>query len=85
MMNLGPRPTFGDERVSLEVHLFDAAVDLYGRSVRIDFIERLRDTQRFENVVALVDQIGRDAVAARAALALPDARVGASADDSPSG
>lgn len=85
MMNLGPRPTFGDERVSLEVHLFDAAVDLYGRSVRIDFIERLRDTQRFENIAALVEQIGRDAVAARAVLALPDARVGASADDSPSG
>lgn len=69
MMNLGPRPTFGDTEVTLEAHLFDANVDLYGARVRIDFVVRLRDTQRFSGPDALVAQLGRDAEAARAALA----------------
>jgi len=69
MMNLGPRPTFGDERVSLEAHLFDASGDLYDAHVRIDFVARLRDVQRFPSADALVAQLGRDAEAARAAIA----------------
>jgi riboflavin kinase/FMN adenylyltransferase len=69
MMNLGPRPTFGDERVSLEAHLFDAALDLYDAHVRIDFVARLRDVERFPSVDELVAQLGRDAEAARAAIA----------------
>jgi riboflavin kinase/FMN adenylyltransferase len=69
MMNLGPRPTFGDERVTLEAHLFDAALDLYDAPVRIDFVARLRDVERFPSVDELVAQLGRDAEAARAAIA----------------
>jgi riboflavin kinase / FMN adenylyltransferase len=69
MMNLGPRPTFGDARVGLEAHLFDAAGDWYGAEVRVDFVARLRDTQRFPSVDALVEQLHRDAVQARQALA----------------
>jgi riboflavin kinase / FMN adenylyltransferase len=68
MMNLGPRPTFGDERVTLEAHLFDASGDWYGAHVRLDFVARLRDVHRFPSVEALVDQLGRDAEAARAVL-----------------
>jgi len=68
MMNLGPRPTFGDTTVSLEAHLFDAAGDWYGAYVRLEFVARLRDTRRFENVDALVAQLGRDAEHARAKL-----------------
>jgi riboflavin kinase/FMN adenylyltransferase len=69
MMNLGPRPTFGDERVSLEAHLFDADGDWYDAPVRIDFVARLRDVARFGSVDELVAQLGRDAEAARTALA----------------
>ena len=69
MMNLGPRPTFGDARVGIEAHLFDAAGDFYGAWVRVDFVARLRDTVRFPSVEALVEQLGRDADAARRALA----------------
>src|SRR5919206_216546 len=47
MMNLGPRPTFGDSATSLEVHLFDKSGDLYGDHVRVDFVARLRETRRF--------------------------------------
>jgi riboflavin kinase/FMN adenylyltransferase len=69
MMNLGPRPTFGDARVGLEVHLFDADGDWYGAPVRVEFVRRLRDTRRFENAEALVAQLRRDETDARAALA----------------
>ena len=41
MMNLGPRPTFGDAAISLEAHLFDTNGDFYGTDVRIDFVKRL--------------------------------------------
>jgi riboflavin kinase/FMN adenylyltransferase len=68
MMNLGPRPTFGDSSLSLEVHLFDASGDWYGTRVRVEFVERLRDTIRFESVDALVAQLRSDERAARTAL-----------------
>ncbi|HEX6965240.1 MAG TPA: bifunctional riboflavin kinase/FAD synthetase [Gemmatimonadaceae bacterium] len=70
MMNLGPRPTFGDTAISLEAHLFDAAVELYGASVKLEFVARLRDVQRFPTVEALVEQLHEDAVQARRALTL---------------
>ena len=68
MLNLGGRPTFGDARRSLEAHLFDAAGDWYGRTVRVDFVRRLRDVQRFDSADALVAQLQVDAQQARAAL-----------------
>jgi riboflavin kinase/FMN adenylyltransferase len=71
MLNLGGRPTFGDDRVLLEVHLFGATGDFYDRRVRVDFVARLRDVQHFPSVEALVAQLHRDEVAARACLALP--------------
>jgi riboflavin kinase/FMN adenylyltransferase len=71
MMNLGPRPTFGDERVTLEVHLFDAAGDWHGKSVRVEFVARLRDTVKFAGPAELVQQLHRDAEQARSALTAP--------------
>lgn len=68
MMNLGPRPTFGDLTPTLEVHLFDVSGDWYGEAVSIDLISRLRDTVKFDGLDALVAQLGRDAAAARIAL-----------------
>jgi len=68
MMNLGGRPTFGDERRSIEVHLFDAAGDFYGDRVDVAFVARLRDTMRFSGPDALVAQLRLDADAARSAL-----------------
>ena len=68
MMNLGGRPTFGETDRALEVHLFDADGDWYGRTVRIDFVARLRDTVRFESPAALVAQLRRDEAESRRAL-----------------
>lgn len=63
--NLGSRPTFREGERLLEVHLLDAKLDLYGRTLDVDFVDRLRDTRRFESIDALREQIARDADAAR--------------------
>jgi riboflavin kinase/FMN adenylyltransferase len=68
MLNLGPRPTFGDPSVGIEAHLFDASGDWYGAWVRVDFIARLRDTQKFANPAALIEQLRRDEDDARRVL-----------------
>ena len=68
MMNLGGRPTFGDDARSLEAHLFDASGDWYGARVRVEFVARLRGTRKFDGAAALVAQLGADAEAARLAL-----------------
>ena len=69
MMNQGPRPTFQDGRRILEAHIFDFEGDLYGEWVRIEWIERLRDIQRYGSVDQLKQQLERDRARAVAALA----------------
>ena len=71
MLNLGGRPTFGDERRTIEAHLFDAAGDFYGDVVQVAFVARLRDTMRFDGAAALVSQLAEDERAARRALTAP--------------
>lgn len=71
MMNLGTRPTFGDEAIAIEAHLFDAEGDFYGRTVRIDVLARLRDTKKFDGAEALVAQLRDDEREARLALTQP--------------
>jgi len=70
MMNLGPRPTFGDLATSLEVHLFDTDGDLYGAQVRVDFVARLRETRKFASAEQLSKQLAHDERDARSALTL---------------
>jgi riboflavin kinase/FMN adenylyltransferase len=68
MLNLGGRPTFGDERRTIEAHLFDASGDFYGDQVQVEFVRRLRDTMKFDGVDALRAQLATDERDARAAL-----------------
>ncbi len=68
MMNLGPRPTFGDSATSLEAHLFDTAGNFYGAYVRVDFVARLRETRKFASAEQLSAQLRHDERQARNAL-----------------
>ncbi|HET6836968.1 MAG TPA: bifunctional riboflavin kinase/FAD synthetase [Gemmatimonadales bacterium] len=68
MMNQGPRPTFQDGRRVLEAHLFDFQGDLYNEWVRVEWVERLRDIERFTSVEQLQQQLERDRTSAVAAL-----------------
>lgn len=59
--NIGLRPTFGESTVrTIETHLLKFAGDLYGRRVRLSFVQRLRDERRFDDVDALRAQIEAD-------------------------
>ena len=68
MLNLGPRPTFGDHERRIEAHVFDADHDWYGASVRLDLVSWLRETRAFPGPEALRAQLALDEAAARAAL-----------------
>lgn len=68
MMHQGPRPTFGETGRSLEVHLFGVERDLYGETVKVSWIARLRDVMTFPNAEALKAQLDKDLHAAHAAL-----------------
>jgi riboflavin kinase/FMN adenylyltransferase len=64
--NIGNRPTIdGDDRLLLEVHLFDFSDEVYGRHVEVDFVEHIRDERRFESFDALRAQIELDVQRAR--------------------
>ena len=67
--SVGSRPTFDLVKPLLEVHLFDFERDIYGAYIHVDFIEHLRDEEKFESVDELVAQMQRDEENARAALA----------------
>lgn len=60
MMNIGHRPTFGGTGIHLEVNVLDWSGDLYGREVRVEFVERVRDEQKFDGVEALIRQLNAD-------------------------
>jgi riboflavin kinase/FMN adenylyltransferase len=72
--NLGVRPTVSGGR-SMEVHLLDFAGDLYGRTLRVGFVARLRGELKFPDLTALREQIARDVEAGRAALRACDSRL----------
>jgi riboflavin kinase/FMN adenylyltransferase len=65
---IGDRPTLG-HGATLEAHLMDFDGDLYGRRVRLRFVERLRGEQKFDGIDALREQVGRDIDRARQILA----------------
>lgn len=62
--NIGVKPTFGGSEVTIEVHLMGFSGDLYGKGVRVQFLERLRPEQRFASIAELAGQIKRDVEAA---------------------
>jgi riboflavin kinase / FMN adenylyltransferase len=59
-INIGPNPSFGEIRLKIEAHLLDFQGDLYGRSIRLTFRERLRGVIRFANIDDLVRQLKAD-------------------------
>lgn len=69
MCNIGHNPTFNySEAVSIEVNLLDFNEDIYGETVRVEFIKRLRSERRFQSIAELMDQLQSDREAVRNAL-----------------
>lgn len=63
--NIGKNPTFGNETVSYEVHLFSFSGNLLGEQIRIEFIDRIRGERTFPNAASLEKQIRADIEYAR--------------------
>jgi riboflavin kinase/FMN adenylyltransferase len=63
--SLGMRPTVDGTEPLLEAHLFDFDGDLYGKKIQVEFVEKLRDEEKFDSLDAMVQQIHRDAAQAR--------------------
>ncbi|MGE4552701.1 MAG: bifunctional riboflavin kinase/FAD synthetase [Desulfovibrionaceae bacterium] len=71
--NVGHNPTFGNATLSVEAHIMDYDGDLYGRRIRIHFVQRIRDERKFSGAAELKARIGVDVELARRILALPEA------------
>lgn len=66
--SLGTRPTVQGVEPLLEAHVFDFDGDLYGRRIEVEFVAKLRDEEKFDDLPALVRQMDLDAAQARRAL-----------------
>lgn len=69
VMSIGTRPTFNGVDLRLEAHIFDFSQEIYDRSLRVEVISYIRANQKFENIQDLIDQMGRDSLAAKKVLA----------------
>lgn len=61
MMNIGQRPTFNGHQTTLEVHLLDYSGNLYGQTLSVTFVKRLRGEMKFRGAAELADQLKSDA------------------------
>ncbi|MDD3167938.1 MAG: bifunctional riboflavin kinase/FAD synthetase [Eubacteriales bacterium] len=58
--NVGVKPTIGDNKKNIETHIFNFSKDLYGKQIRVEFLERIRPEIKFSSVNALAQQIEKD-------------------------
>ncbi|MGI9531232.1 bifunctional riboflavin kinase/FAD synthetase [Lutimonas sp.] len=65
IMNIGYRPTVGGKGQTIEIHLLDFEDDLYGSTMQIEVLMRLRDEKKFESIEDLAIQIAKDEASAR--------------------
>ena len=68
--NIGYSPTFDDHLYTIEVHILDFNENIYGKKIRVNFVDRIRREIRFSSVEALSEQIVKDIQIARDLLSL---------------
>lgn len=62
MLNIGKRPTVDGSDMTIEVNIFDFDRDIYGESIRVDFVDRIRDEIKFDGLETLKNQIHLDKI-----------------------
>jgi len=65
VLNIGYNPTFGDQKLVAETHIFDFNKDIYGKPIKLNLLKFLRDEKKFRGISDLAEQIGRDATEAK--------------------
>ncbi|WP_291320478.1 bifunctional riboflavin kinase/FAD synthetase [Desulfonatronospira sp.] len=73
--NIGYNPTFGNDYLSVEVHIFDFHQDVYNRNIKVYFVQRLRSEKKFAGIEELKAQITQDCNLARDILKMPQAKL----------
>ncbi len=71
--NIGHNPTFGNNALSVETHLLDFSGDILGKTIKVNFLQRLRDEKPFKTIKELSDQIAQDIRQARKLFGLNEA------------
>ena len=73
MMNIGHRPTYGVNELTLETNIFRFRENIYGKKIRVEFCKKLRNERRFDTISELARQLSEDAFEANEYLMHPDA------------
>ena len=73
--NIGKNPTFGNDVLSVEAHILDFKGDIYGRDIRVHFVQRIRDEKKFSGIDELKARIAKDIDLGRQILAQPEAEI----------
>ena len=60
MMNIGHKPTLGENEQSIEVHFFELNEDIYNKNLEISFLEHIRDEKKFNSITELQSQLEKD-------------------------
>ena len=60
MLNIGHRPTLPGKDFSIEVHILDFNDDIYGKTIQVNFVKRIRDEIKFDNLNSLEEQLKKD-------------------------
>jgi riboflavin kinase/FMN adenylyltransferase len=69
VLNIGYNPTFGENRLSAETHIFDFNQDIYGKKIKINLLKHLRGEKKFSGPEELAEQIHQDIRQAKEILA----------------
>ena len=70
VINIGYNPTFGEDKLIAEAHIFDFNRDIYGKPIKVNLIKFIRDEVRYNSVKELTEQISQDVKDAKEMLAL---------------
>ncbi|WP_243545353.1 bifunctional riboflavin kinase/FAD synthetase [Pseudodesulfovibrio tunisiensis] len=73
--NIGKNPTFGNEALSVEAHIIDFSGDIYGKDIRVHFVQRIRDERKFSGIDELKARIKVDTELGRKILSQPEAEI----------
>ena len=69
MLYIGSRPTVNMGKTSVEAYLFDFSDDIYGKNVNVRFVDRIRDSIKFDSIEELKKQLGKDEIKAKKLMA----------------
>ena len=63
MLNIGYNPTFNQDKLSIEVNIFNFHQDIYNEDITIEFVKRIRNEKKFQTIDELKNQLSLDKIA----------------------